>query len=392
MRVNLAAPPFSNLIVHGYSLQRALDEFACVTRDTSVVELWSGVGSVASAGEECGLKSLQFDVLRPDVEETEDMLTPQGFRVALGRVMSLEEKGLLHMSPPCGSFVFMNRKNTKRSRENPLGDSAYPPVEQGNLQAIIMIFFFVLALLRSVHPLCEQPTTSQMFSHPVIKHIIDILKPTFAIVARCPFDARDYGKRWLKKFKFMGEGWTSRLRKKCSCPNGVHAPLVLKVMVRAKGKTKKVNVTGKKGELVMSGTFPPNLGRWIVKNWQETKGLDLKDEAAGPKRKCRTAEPKKLVKPKIAKPKVQPKIAKPKKQVQPKTAKPNKATVRKAKQEPASAASSWKALSAAGSGIAASAAGSGAAATTSSWKSLSISSSSSKPASSSGTSWKSLAP
>ena len=104
MRVNLAAPPFSNLIVHGYSLQRALDEFACVTRDTSVVELWSGVGSVASAGEECGLKSLQFDVLRQDVEETEDMLTPQGFRVAHGRVMSLEEKGLLHMSPPCGSL------------------------------------------------------------------------------------------------------------------------------------------------------------------------------------------------------------------------------------------------------------------------------------------------
>ena len=203
----------------------------------------------------------------------------------------------------------------------------------------------------------------------------------------------------------MGEGWTSRLRKKCSCPNGVHAPLVLKVMVRAKGKTKKVNVTGKKGEPVMSGTFPPNLGRWIVKNWQETKGLDLKDEVAGPKRKCRTAKPQKLVKPKIAKPKkqvkpkiakpkkqVQPKIAKPKKQVQPKTAKPNKATVRKAKQEPASAASSWKALSAAGSGIAASAAGSGVAATTSSWKSLSVSSSSSKPASSSGTSWKSLAP
>ena len=244
---------------------------------------------------------------------------------------------------------------------------------------------------------------SQEESNP--QHVIDILKPTFAIVARCPFDARDYGQRWLKKFKFMGEGWTSRLRKKCSCPNGVHAPLVLKVMVRAKGKTKKVNVAGKKGELVMSGTFPPNLGRWIVKNWQETKGLDLKDEAAGPKRKCRTAKPKKLVKPKIAIPKkqvkpkiakpkkqVQPKIAKPKKQVQPKTAKPNKATVRKAKQQPASAASSWKALSAAGSGIAASAAGSGVAATTSSWKALSISSSSSKPASSSGTSWKSLAP
>ena len=285
--VNIAAAPFCHMVIYGYSLQRALNEFLTIDRDLSVVELWSGVGSVAAAGEELGLKCHQFDLLRkgPDVEETEDMLTPQGFQVALQRVMRLKNGGLLWMAPPCSSWVFMNTKNTKRCRENPLGDTSYKPVADGNLQAEIMIFFFVLALLRTVHPVCEQPVGSQMHSHPLIAHVAQMLKPTFAICARCVFDTKEFGSRWLKKFKFMGERWVKHLAKKCACPGHKHADLVLKVMVRARGKVKRIKLTGKRAELTLSGSYPPSLGRFIVQTWNSQKDQDQAVES--PKIKVR---------------------------------------------------------------------------------------------------------
>ncbi len=89
-------------------------------RDLDVVELWSGVGSIACAGRAHGNQCQEFDLERlPGVTDIqgpgqEDITTPLGFRKALELTQRLREGGLLWLAPLCSSFVFPDSSRTQR--------------------------------------------------------------------------------------------------------------------------------------------------------------------------------------------------------------------------------------------------------------------------------------
>jgi hypothetical protein len=51
---------------------------------------------------------------------------------ALHGVLRVEEDWLLTAGLPCGSFVWINRATSRRSRENPFGDQARQYIKNAN--------------------------------------------------------------------------------------------------------------------------------------------------------------------------------------------------------------------------------------------------------------------
>ena len=96
-----------------------------IIRVLDVVELWSGVGSIASAAQKAGYKAATVDL-----KNGEDLTTREGFEDAVSKVLRLKPGGLLSMGIECRSFVFLNSSNCKRNYYNQYaGDTKYEPVK-----------------------------------------------------------------------------------------------------------------------------------------------------------------------------------------------------------------------------------------------------------------------
>ena len=85
------------------------DEWAHFPRDLECVELFAGVGAVATVAAELGLRSTTSDINRvPGITETsEDITTLEGFRTATTLVMRLTIGAPLWLALACASWVCM---------------------------------------------------------------------------------------------------------------------------------------------------------------------------------------------------------------------------------------------------------------------------------------------
>lgn len=90
--------------IFGLTLSSVLDR-ANVDRALHLLELWSGVGSIAQAGPRRSYNTRGFD---NNNSEYEDITTPAGFKHAVNLVLQLVVGGLLWMAPVRSSFTFMN--------------------------------------------------------------------------------------------------------------------------------------------------------------------------------------------------------------------------------------------------------------------------------------------
>ena len=92
-----------SFLVHGLTVAAVLNshEWTHLPRDLDCVEIFAGVGSIAAAAAEKGLRAAAYDKGRiPGVtEETEDILTLQGFRGAIALVLRLASHGLRWLAP-----------------------------------------------------------------------------------------------------------------------------------------------------------------------------------------------------------------------------------------------------------------------------------------------------
>ena len=210
--------------VFGVTLAAAL---AMMPKDRHLdcVELWAGVATISRAASVEGMESVAMDIRRIPGETdkagpgTENILLREGFMKALSTVLCLRPKGLLWMAPVCSSFVFMNSSNCKRTKQNPAGNTGYGPVREGNRMATIAAFLYAVAMLIGAKPIIEQPAGSIMFSFSPLKRVIDVFEGVSTTCARCAFTpAVDYGKRFLKRYKFVGGSWVKPLHTKCLCP------------------------------------------------------------------------------------------------------------------------------------------------------------------------------
>ena len=116
-------------------------------------------------------------------------------------------------------------------------------------------------------PCCVESTLSLNSHHVPVQapcqgsHVFPLL--CVATCARCHFQvdaAMAMGQRFLKRFKFAGE-WVKSLHQKCTCPDGLHKPLVR--------KGQNGSVSGDTKLLKESQSYPQLLGKWVLDNWLE---------------------------------------------------------------------------------------------------------------------------
>lgn len=247
-------------------------------RDLDVVELWSGKGTVAKAGQALDLSVATFDILnRPE----ENITSLSGFRLALDLVLRLRPGGLLHMAPVCSSFGFMNSSRCQRDESNDYtGDWSYLKVHEGNVMADIAAFFLLVGWARQVQCSLENPMGSTIFKYGCVAPAIDKLQLQDVLAYRCAYDEEAaVGDRYLKGFKFFATGpWIQAIRKPCECDPKCHNPTVTRLRDSSQG-VEAVAVRGIADNLVESGSYPPALGRAIVDAWKAQSKAKAKGKA-----------------------------------------------------------------------------------------------------------------
>ena len=259
--------PRSLVVARAMVFGRDLDSVlqgATGERDLDVVELWSGVGSVVSAATRSGFEAVPFDKFRTagETENNEDILTESGFALALSLVLRLRPGGLLIMAPVCSSWIFLCKHQTGRCKANGYaGDSKCRSVREGNKMAEVAAFLYTVACRRGTVAFIENPPSSTIFRHEPVRQAVQ--SSSSVVVPRCAFSDEPVGKKFGKKFKFVGNApWMQSLSRKCLCPNGVHKKTVKENIV---GGARKV--WGDKAALRESGSYPPRLGQAIVDAW-----------------------------------------------------------------------------------------------------------------------------
>ena len=65
-----------------------------------------------------------------------------GFTRAILGTLRVRVDGLLTLGPPCGSFVYLNRATSGRSRDRPLGYEDRPYVEMASLCFVLQSLKF----------------------------------------------------------------------------------------------------------------------------------------------------------------------------------------------------------------------------------------------------------
>lgn len=289
-----------SLLIFGLTVSSVLDN-ACEQRDLDVVELWSGVGAIASAAEAAGFAAMAFDKFRirgvtdiDDPDTTEDILLEAGFRRALSLVLRLRPGGLLWMAPVCSSWIFLNLRCTMRTRAGGpkfRGDLRYLPVRHGNLMAEMAAFLFLVAVSRGVHAVIENPACSMMFKYEVFANACCLWSPRFwAVLPHCRHSTAPYGSRFGKKFKLMGShAWVLQLACKCLCPGRVHKRLTTEKSVGGKRA-----VTGLKQALKDSAAYPAKMGIAVIHHWSRGRSSGPRSGSSGPRsgNTARSAGPK----------------------------------------------------------------------------------------------------
>lgn len=111
-----------------------------------------------------------YDVqYRPVVE---DLSTSMGFLTALRNVLRVHPKGLLALGLPCDSFGFPASSVHQRSEESPLGNQCEPLTQKGNLLAYRAVLIVLVALVRSVVWMLENPGASKCTVLPILKRLL----------------------------------------------------------------------------------------------------------------------------------------------------------------------------------------------------------------------------
>ena len=196
--------------IFGYSVDAVLASsmFQTMQRDLSIVDFFSGIGSIWKTGRDRGWAAAGFD--RADDPRC-DFDTPEGFWIALSLLARVREGGLVTIAPCCSMMVWVSSAVHKRSDCNDhLGDIANAKVRASNHGAAVSIFIFAVALLRGIRTMLENPPNSSYWKLPFVKHAMRRAihmgltnSCDRQTVTKCAYDLhiRD-GQRSSKKYRF----------------------------------------------------------------------------------------------------------------------------------------------------------------------------------------------
>ena len=263
--------------VHGFTMLSTLQRWEHVERNCDVLEIWAGVGSVAGAARKLSMSAREIELRRipgitddPANDQSEDLMSPKGAENTLAALMSVKREGLVMMGPVCSSMVFMNSSRCCRSSDNVWGNETYGPVEEGNHFAKCIVLFLLVCHARGLHAVCEQPKGSYLWKLPPVKLAIEHLNLTSTLTARCTFDRKPFGQRFLKIFKLYGPSWIANMYRTCKCPDGKHEPLVKSY--------ENGTFAGIPEALSASAAYPKAMGKALVQCWLKGKAAQYQNQ------------------------------------------------------------------------------------------------------------------
>lgn len=170
----------------------------------------------------------------------------------------------------CSSWVFPNSSRCKRTKIQPVGDVAYPPVDMGNRMAEASLFLFCVAAARGVHAIIENPAASMFFEFPVVKHALQRLLCHFVVTSLCSFSEEPLGQRAQKQLRLAYTSQASRfvpsVRRVCTCPGKEHLPLM---KMDEKGRCSGT------ARLKQSQEYPQAFGSAVVQAWVNSAAVPL---------------------------------------------------------------------------------------------------------------------
>ncbi len=98
-------------------------------------------------------------------DSEQNLLTPEGFLLAVRSVLRLRTGGTLWGGVPCSSFVWISRGSSGRSKDMPEGNGSLCSI-LGNVLLVRFILLSMIAISRGCHVVIEQPESSLMTRHP----------------------------------------------------------------------------------------------------------------------------------------------------------------------------------------------------------------------------------
>ena len=137
------------------------------------VEFFAGVEAIASAFGQEGYHALSYEKhpAPGEVNDRQDLTSTKGFLTALTWFCMCGVDALLWFATVCGTWVVASRSSTKRSSSSPLGDQTLPSVNLANVMTAHSAILIALAYVRDTSWFLEQPLTSMMPEHPLLRHI-----------------------------------------------------------------------------------------------------------------------------------------------------------------------------------------------------------------------------
>eukprot|EP00971_Amphidinium_carterae_P352320 6492546-Amphidinium_carterae.1 len=180
-----------------------------------------------------------------------------GFQFLLQKIGAIRRFGVLFLSPPCSSWVWIARSQSKRSRMNVTGDEARLFVKQGNRVAELLALLMRLCIKLGVYFLVEQPESSLLFSHPDVASVM--AEYSFCIYeAKFPMAA--FGGSSRKPTVLVGTTpWLADLVRFAQTRSLKNRELTRLAIV------KNGRVTGKRAQLQESAAYPHQFCYFLAK-------------------------------------------------------------------------------------------------------------------------------
>lgn len=235
-------------------------------RDLAAVDAFCGQAEITKAFRRKEANVDNFDLEQGDLG---NILLPRGFLAILTKVLKLKPKGLLAGGPPCGSWIWINRSTSKRSRNRIFGDCARDYVKAANAITTRFVILAFIAIARGCELLVEQPAGSIMRDYPYMQFLAMSIAPVAWSFVRFPMAAYGHNNRkptilfgtvrYMTKFaRKMTKKDHRRLLKNQAQKKH---QMVKKTICKTTGK---VQVTGSSG-MRSSAAYPRQFGEKVAK-------------------------------------------------------------------------------------------------------------------------------
>ena len=143
-------------------------------RNLDLVDLFAGQARITRWAFCSGLNAITMDKTYSDHM---DILELVGLALTVLLVLRNKENGIGSAGPQCSSWVWLNRKVTKRSSQNPLSDSSVKYVRDGNNVSNSMALLCYMCSKLKEQWLIEQ-LVSSVFLTTVVMRVVSATIPT----------------------------------------------------------------------------------------------------------------------------------------------------------------------------------------------------------------------